>query len=145
MNLREKAAALVMADHAVQTEDVQQILANGRRNVQLLNRMGLNQIAKALGEPTSMVSDRAQPDDDEDAMGVRIGVVAVPSTAAQSVADDLIAAGIGSLLNFAPVVLTVPNGVSVRNVDLGVELQILGYHEQMRSAGSSPRTDAVRV
>jgi hypothetical protein len=33
----------------------------------------------------------------------------------------------------------------VRNVDLGVELQILGYHEQMRSAGSSPRTDAVRV
>jgi redox-sensing transcriptional repressor len=78
-------------------------------------------------------------------MGVRIGVVAVPSTAAQSVADDLIAAGIGSLLNFAPVVLTVPSGVSVRNVDLGVELQILGYHEQMRSAGSSPRTDAVRV
>lgn len=78
-------------------------------------------------------------------MGVRIGVVAVPSTAAQSVADDLIAAGIGSLLNFAPVVLTVPNGVSVRNVDLGVELQILGYHEQMRSAGSSPRTDAVGV
>jgi redox-sensing transcriptional repressor len=48
----------------------------------------------------------------------------------------LVAAGIGSLLNFAPVVLTVGKGVAVRNVDLGVELQILGYHEQMR--GQSP-------
>ncbi|MFM8017099.1 MAG: redox-sensing transcriptional repressor Rex, partial [Actinomycetota bacterium] len=54
--------------------------------------------------------------------GVHIGVLAVPSTAAQSVADDLIAAGIGSLLNFAPIVLTTPKGVAVRNVDLGVEL-----------------------
>jgi redox-sensing transcriptional repressor len=79
------------------------------------------------------------------ASAIRIGVVAVPSTAAQSVAEELIAAGVGSLLNFAPVVLTVPSGVSVRNVDLGVELQILGYHEQMRVAGSSPRTDAVGV
>jgi len=68
---------------------------------------------------------------------VHIGVLAVPSTAAQSVADDLITAGIGSLLNFAPIVLTTPRGVAVRNVDLGVELQILGYHEQMRRQSSS--------
>lgn len=67
---------------------------------------------------------------------VRIGVLAVPSTAAQSVADDLIEAGIGSLLNFAPIVLTTPRNVAVRNVDLGVELQILGYHEQMRGQAS---------
>lgn len=71
------------------------------------------------------------------ANGVHIGVLAVPSTAAQSVADDLIAAGIGSLLNFAPIVLTTAKGVAVRNVDLGVELQILGYHEQMRGQSSS--------
>ena len=71
------------------------------------------------------------------ANGVHIGVLAMPSTAAQSVADDLIAAGIGSLLNFAPVVLTAPKGVTVRNVDLGVELQILGYHEQIRSQGAT--------
>ncbi len=69
--------------------------------------------------------------------GVHIGVLAVPSTAAQSVADDLIAAGVGSLLNFAPVVLTTTKGVTVRNVDLGVELQILGYHEQLRGQASS--------
>lgn len=74
------------------------------------------------------------------ANGVHIGVLAVPSTAAQSVADDLIAAGIGSLLNFAPVVLTAPKGVTVRNVDLGVELQILGYHEQIRSQGATQPT-----
>jgi redox-sensing transcriptional repressor len=72
------------------------------------------------------------------ANGVHIGVLAVPSTAAQSVADDLIAAGIGSLLNFAPVVLTTPKGVTARNVDLGVELQILGYHEQIRGQGVTP-------
>jgi len=69
--------------------------------------------------------------------GVHIGVLAVPSTAAQTVADDLVAAGIGSLLNFAPVVLTVDESVAVRNIDLGVELQILGYHEQMRGQSTS--------
>jgi redox-sensing transcriptional repressor len=71
------------------------------------------------------------------ANSVHIGVLAVPSTAAQTVADDLVAAGIGSLLNFAPVVLTVGKGVAVRNVDLGVELQILGYHEHMRGQSSA--------
>jgi len=60
------------------------------------------------------------------------------------VADDLINAGIGSLLNFAPIVLTTPKNVAVRNVDLGVELQILGYHEQMRrQATSRPNTISV--
>jgi NADH/NAD ratio-sensing transcriptional regulator Rex len=36
-------------------------------------------------------------------------------------------------LNFAPIVLATPSSVSVRNVDLGVELQILSYYEQMRT------------
>jgi redox-sensing transcriptional repressor len=43
------------------------------------------------------------------------------------------AAGVTSILNFAPVVLSVPNGVTVRKVDLAVELQILSYHEQRRA------------
>jgi NADH/NAD ratio-sensing transcriptional regulator Rex len=38
------------------------------------------------------------------------------------------------------VVLTTPKGVTVRNVDLGVELQILGYHEQSRGQGASQQT-----
>ena len=84
-------------------------------------------VVKHLDEMSDFVS----------ANSVHIGVLAVPSTAAQTVADDLVAAGIGSLLNFAPVVLTVGRDVAVRNVDLGVELQILGYHEQMRGQSSA--------
>jgi redox-sensing transcriptional repressor len=45
-----------------------------------------------------------------------------------------VAAGIRSILNFAPAPLTVPPGVSVRSVDLAVELQILAYHEQRKAA-----------
>ena len=70
--------------------------------------------------------------------GIRIGVVATPATAAQDAADRLIAAGVTSVLNFAPVVLSVPSTVSVRKVDLAVELQILSYHEQ-RKSNQAPR------
>ena len=62
-----------------------------------------------------------------------IGVIATPADAAQEVCDRLVDAGITSILNFAPVVLTVPAGVEVRKVDLAVELQILAFHEQRRS------------
>jgi redox-sensing transcriptional repressor len=67
---------------------------------------------------------------------VSIGVVATSPAAAQEAADLLVAAGITSILNFAPTVLSVPRGVTVRKVDLAVELQILGYHEQRRSVPS---------
>ena len=62
-----------------------------------------------------------------------IAVIATPADAAQDVCDRLVEAGISSILNFAPVVLTVPEGVEVRKVDLAVELQILAFHEQRRS------------
>lgn len=62
-----------------------------------------------------------------------IAVIATPADAAQEVCDRLVDAGISSILNFAPVVLTVPEGVEVRKVDLAVELQILAFHEQRRS------------
>ena len=65
-----------------------------------------------------------------------IGVVAVPAAAAQEVSDRLVRAGVRSLLTFAPVALTVPDGVQVRKVDLAVELQILAYHEQARLAAT---------
>ena len=42
-------------------------------------------------------------------------------------------AGVTSILNFAPAVIVVPRGVSVRKVDLALELQILSYHEQNRT------------
>jgi redox-sensing transcriptional repressor len=72
-----------------------------------------------------------------------IGVIATPADAAQAVAERLVAAGIRSILNFAPVVLTVPIGVEVRKVDLGVELQILAFHEQRR--GEEPMSQAMNA
>ena len=68
------------------------------------------------------------------ARGVSIGVIATPPAAAQDAADRLVRAGVTSILNFAPVVLTVPVGITVRKVDLAVELQILSYHEQRRAS-----------
>jgi redox-sensing transcriptional repressor len=65
--------------------------------------------------------------------GVSIGVIATPAVAAQDVADRMVAAGITSILNFAPIVLSVPEGVDVRKVDLSIELQILAYHEQRKA------------
>ncbi|MFZ4810877.1 MAG: redox-sensing transcriptional repressor Rex, partial [Ilumatobacteraceae bacterium] len=61
---------------------------------------------------------------------VNIGVITTPPGAAQDAAERLVKAGITSILNFAPVVLSVPRSVQVRKVDLAVELQILSYHEQ---------------
>ena len=46
----------------------------------------------------------------------------------------MVAAGIRSILNFAPTVIAVPADVSVRKVDLSIELQILGYYEQRKAA-----------
>jgi redox-sensing transcriptional repressor len=69
------------------------------------------------------------PDLVEDA-AIAIGVIATPATAAQSVAERMVEAGLRSILNFAPAVVTVPDGVTVRKVDLAVELQILAYYEQ---------------
>jgi redox-sensing transcriptional repressor len=65
--------------------------------------------------------------------GVSIGVIATPAGAAQEVCDRLVAAGVTSVLNFAPAVLSVPPGVDVRKVDLAVELQILSFHEHRKA------------
>ncbi len=62
-----------------------------------------------------------------------IGVITTPGSAAQDVCDRLVAAGVTSVLNFAPVLLQVPPEVDVRKVDLGVELQILAFHEQRKA------------
>ncbi len=65
--------------------------------------------------------------------GVAIGVIATPAGAAQDVADRMVGCGITSILNFAPSVISVPDGVDVRKVDLSIELQILAYHEQRKA------------
>ncbi len=68
---------------------------------------------------------------------IAIAVITTPAEAAQEVADRLVDAGIRSILNFAPAVLTVPDDVEVRSVDLATELQILGFHlQRKRSSGA---------
>jgi redox-sensing transcriptional repressor len=68
---------------------------------------------------------------------VSIGIVATPASAAQDVADALVAAGVRSILNFAPAVMSVPDDVSLRKVDLATELQILSFY-QLRSGATAP-------
>lgn len=63
-----------------------------------------------------------------EAENIVIGMIATPQGSAQEVADKLAAAGVRSILNFAPSILRVPEGVEVRRVDLSTELQILSYY-----------------
>lgn len=65
--------------------------------------------------------------------GLAIGVIATPPESAQLVADGLVESGVRSILNFAPCVLTVPEDVDVRKVDLATELQILAFLAVQRS------------
>jgi redox-sensing transcriptional repressor len=78
---------------------------------------------RGLDELPRMVAEEA----------IAIGIIATPAPVAQDVSDRLVAAGVTSILNFAPVVLSVPEGVSLRKVDLSIELQILSYYQQRRS------------
>jgi redox-sensing transcriptional repressor len=60
-------------------------------------------------------------------LGIRLGIIAVPADSAQAVADQLVAAGIQGILNFAPVSLSVPSHVGVSAVDLAVQLEQLSF------------------
>ena len=66
--------------------------------------------------------------------GVSIGVIATPAEAAQEVCDRLVEVGVTSILNFAPTVLSVPDHVDLRKVDLSIELQILSFHEHRKAS-----------
>ena len=77
---------------------------------------------EALEDLPKIVADRE----------IAIGIVATPAVAAQEVADALVDAGVTSILNFAPAVVAVPGGVSLRKVDLATELQILSFYQQRK-------------
>lgn len=61
-------------------------------------------------------------------MGVNIGIITTPAAAAQEVAYCMVKSGVKVILNFSPSRISVPAGVTVRNVDLTQELQILCYY-----------------
>ncbi|WP_426563527.1 redox-sensing transcriptional repressor Rex [Angustibacter sp. McL0619] len=99
---------------------------------------------KVVGETVAGLPVR--PLDDLEEVSARrpisIGVVATPAGPAQQVCDRLVAAGVRSVLNFAPCVLNVPDDVDVRKVDLSTELQILAFHEQRKALARSAARDA---
>jgi redox-sensing transcriptional repressor len=68
---------------------------------------------------------------------VDIALLTTPAGCAQEVTDALVAAGVNSILNFAPVRVHAPGHVAVRQVDLGVELQILSYYGTLVAAGTA--------
>ena len=82
---------------------------------------------ESIAELDRIVADR----------GIAIGVLAVPAAVAQDVTDRLVAAGVTSILNFSPAVCVVPDGVSIRKVDLATELQIPSFY-QLRRAVPGP-------
>ena len=58
---------------------------------------------------------------------IEIAVIAVPATVAQYIVDDIVAAGIKAILNFAPINLRVPDDVYLRNENMSMELEYLSF------------------
>jgi len=61
--------------------------------------------------------------------GIRIGIIAVPASAAQEVAEKLVASGVNSILNLAPAQLSLPPEVKVQHIDLAAVLKTLSFHQ----------------
>ncbi|MBK5222535.1 MAG: redox-sensing transcriptional repressor Rex [Acidimicrobiia bacterium] len=76
-----------------------------------------------------------------EAKGIAIGIISTPAAVAQSVSERMTAAGITSILNFSPSVIAVDAKVSVRKVDLAVELQILSFYRRRADGPGSMGPD----
>lgn len=85
-----------------------------------------------------VVRDVARLTDQIPALAPTIAVVAVPDEAAQDVCDHLVAAGLPSILSFAPCELRAPAHVEVRRVDLAMELQMLSFDAARNDAPALP-------
>jgi redox-sensing transcriptional repressor len=86
----------------------------------------VRKIGTNVGEVT--IQDLEGLDGDCESKSFEIAILAVPAVAAQQVAERLVEHGVRSILNFAPVNVNVPDKVSVRQVDLSMELQVLSYY-----------------
>jgi redox-sensing transcriptional repressor len=73
------------------------------------------------------VQDIGRLSDVTAALEIEVGVIATPARSAQAVADTLVAAGVRGILNFAPRKLFVPDHVSLRAVDMTMELESLSF------------------
>ena len=74
-----------------------------------------------------IVSDTANLAQEIKEANIEIAIIAVPATVAQYIVDDIVAAGIKAILNFAPVNLKVPPDVYLRNENMSMELEYLSF------------------
>ena len=95
-----------------------------------------NKIGKKHGgfviQPLSEIAATVQK------QNIKVAMIAVPADNAQDVADQLVAAGVRGLLNFAPVSLTVPQDVALNAVDLAVQLEQLSFQVSLSSISQGP-------
>jgi redox-sensing transcriptional repressor len=112
--------------------------ARGFRIVALLDA-DPSKVGERLGEHS--IRDMADLGDVVKKEKVAIGVIATPAVVAQEVADRLVNAGVTSILNFAPTVISVPSHVELRKVDLSIELQILSFYHQRSVMASGLAAD----
>ncbi len=129
--------------HILKIDHIQPVLLVGAGNLgrALMGypalRAGSFQIVAAFDNDASKIGrqlwditvrDVAGLVEENTSIGARLAIITVPATAAQDVAEQLVAAGIHNILNFAPVVLRLPEDVIVRNVDFMQELAVLSFH-----------------
>ena len=70
---------------------------------------------------------------------IAIAIIATPAAQAQEVADQIVGAGVNSILNFAPCLIDVPPTVSLRKVDLSLELQVLSFYQEQGKGADALR------
>jgi redox-sensing transcriptional repressor len=101
-------------------------LSNRGFDVVAIYDIDRGRIGQHIGEVS--VTDAAQIESDCRDGLFDMAILAVPAGSAQKVANQLVSAGVSSILNFAPIRVLVPEEVPVRQVDLSTELQILSYY-----------------
>lgn len=73
---------------------------------------------------------------------IKMAIMAVPARGAQAAADALVEAGVGAILNYAPIIVQVPPQVKIRHIDPIVALQSMAYY--LHDEGEDSRVDAGR-
>jgi redox-sensing transcriptional repressor len=111
-------------------------------------------VAALLDSDPAIIGERVDgvvvrhPDDLPEIAGeepLAIGVITTPASAAQRVADQMVGAGVRSILNFAPRVLEAPADVLLRYVDLSIELQVMSFYlSRLAEEGGGDRMPVIR-
>ncbi len=95
-------------------------------NVVMIFDNDKNKVGQKIGDFT--VEDTAILVERVKSAGIKIAMLTIPATAAQSVADKLVEAGVKAILNYAPISLSVPSGVKVQHIDPATHLQRMTYY-----------------